>query len=164
MAHPSWQVTVAPDMNRPGEITGTIHGEGCTTYDIAHGVIRWAAMLLGQPNRTIPTQAQLEAMRREVAIRDAYPAVRWARLRDGTPVFLCPACVDVYADRVHDLDVIPPILTGPHACTFHLDPSRAPMSYEEAAARANMRDAGEDSNEDSNISISRLPRPLEKQP
>lgn len=142
MQQDPWTLEIKPKPEQPTEVLGImhVHVHGVTTHEIAHAAIRWAAALLHNPASVLPTAAELLERRRELDIARDYPAIRWGHGPNG-PVFLCPACTDVYDDAP---EPIPATFARPIPCTYHLHPERAPEAYEAAAARKNAAEWAEE--------------------
>lgn len=99
--------------------------------ELAKALIAVANGLLEQPMAILPTvQVAQRAHRHAVTTRD-YPA----KYLHPSKVLLCAACEDLYSHMLEGgpgaLVELPVGMAAP--CTFHLDPSQAPVSFEDAA-------------------------------
>ena len=104
---------------------------GLSKYGLARILALTAANLFKDADQSImTTEQQAQVQHAQDVVRD-YPARTWF---PQAGVALCVACEDLYADLIEGIGVaMPP--GAPQPCTFHLDPSKAPMSFEEASKR-----------------------------
>jgi len=101
--------------------------------ELSEVVHQYMRTIRQNPQQTFLSHDQVQVLQRVQEIARDYPAAFWANPDSESPIYLCAACQDVYDVVLKDkITRIPKNIPGPIPCTFHFDPSLAPMPYEEA--------------------------------